>query len=351
MRGENNLPNDFLIGRWLTGDLSAEEQKELSEWVALSGENQKFLEDAKEIQDGIEHLELMKSIDTASALDTVKSKIGQKINRVKQFFLYAQRVAAILILPLIASTIYMYMANVAEQEATASLPWVEVSTPVGLRSVFSLPDGSKVWLNSSTTLRYPPNFSKEERLVKLDGEAYFDVTTNPQRPFIVDAGKMQIEAVGTSFNVMAYNEDNLIEAALVEGKVNILREVKGKRHKVTDLLPGQLAVFQKAENKIKRSQRDLDKHIAWREGKIVFKNDPLDDMLRKLSHWYNVDFEIDPKMKRDYAYTGSFVGEDLYQILKYIELTTPIQFKVSKPEQGVDTVFKKRVIFVKQKKR
>ena len=182
------------------------------------------------------------------------------------------------------------------------------------------------------------------RLVELNGEAYFQVAQNKQKPFIVKSGNMLVEAVGTEFNCLSFKNDSIHETFLSEGKVNILSENENGRVLLGSLSPNQMAVFDVQNSTLKVRKVDPEKHIAWKDGRIVFKNDMLADVLLRLERWYNVKFVYDKKMMSDYAFTGSFVGEELKQILNFIELTTPITFEIMKAEKDEDPMYPKTIL-------
>ena len=349
MSRQTNHIDDYLLARWLSGDATEEEARKVEEWAALSDENREALNDSDKLIESLRQLTIMEGIDSSSAIRKVKQRIDKKEKKkTSNLFIFWQRVAAILVLPLLVYSLLQYFdVNIIKQDD--QIVWNEISTPVGLRSAFNLPDGTKVWLNGNTRLKYPLQFKRGERLVELEGEAYFEVVSNKQKPFVVDAGEMLVQAVGTSFNVLAYPDDISLETALVEGKVNLFKETARGRAKVSFLEPGQLAVYNLSTQKLQRYKGNLDKYVAWKEGKILFQNDPLEEVVRKLGQWYNVDFQIAKDVKREYAYTGAFQGEGLHQILEYIELTTPVKFIFSEPKQSNDTTYMKRVITARMK--
>jgi len=345
MSKQTNHIDDYLLARWLSGDATEEERRKVEEWAALSDENREALNDSDKLIESLRQLTIMEGIDSTKAIRKVKRRIGSTEKPFRKLFVYWQRVAAILILPLLIYSLYQSFDLGKPDE----LIWNEISTPVGLRSAFDLPDGTKVWLNGNTRLKYPLQFKGGERLVELEGEAYFEVVSNKQKPFVVDAGEMLVQAVGTSFNVLAYPDDLNLETALVEGKVNLFKETARGREKISFLEPGHLAVYNLSTLKLQRYKGNLDKYVAWKEGKILFQNDPLEEVVRKLGQWYNVDFQIAKDVKREYAYTGTFQGEGLHLILEYIELTTPVKFIFSEPKQNNDTTYMKRVVTVQMK--
>ena len=344
----NNI-DDYLLGKWINQDLNSEEDEKVKQWAESSTENAKFYKDIERIKGDIDELQLMSSINSTRGILNVKEKIkGLRGRSLSNFISWGQKIAAIIVIPLLVYTLY----NVSSQYffSNDKLVWQEVYTPVGLRSKYKLPDGTMVWLNGNTRLKYPLKFSKKERLVKLEGEAYFDVTSDKTHPFVVNTGVFSVQAVGTEFNVRALKGDDMVETALVEGKVNLLKETSKGVRKITSLKPNQIALYDDKNNDLKIRSTNLDKYVAWMESKILFRGDPLPDVLKRLGQWYHVDFEITDIIKsRNYIYTGSFEDEGLHQILECIELTTPVKFTFSPIKQNQDSTYVKRRIKVSTK--
>jgi ferric-dicitrate binding protein FerR (iron transport regulator) len=350
MKNEKRNINDELLARWLNGNLTNDERQELEEWSKADDDHSKTLKDMQRIEDDIELLKQMEAVDSKSALHKVKSRMVHASSGLTAFFKHWQRVAAVILIPLLAYNMYQIVSNQTRTPELAAITWNEISTPPGLRSEFQLPDGSTVWLNANTRLKYPLNFAKDQRLVELEGEALFDVKSNPQRPFVVDAGAIQVEAIGTTFNVMAYRDAEQIQTALIEGKVNLYSKHGNELEQRATLLPGQLGVYHAASKHLQCKDENLDKYIAWREGTLLFRNDSMEDVLAKIGRWYNVNFELMDEIDERYAYTGEFSGEPLSQVLEYIELTTPVKFTESKTGSAEMNTNAKRIIYVSNKK-
>ncbi|HOO83441.1 MAG TPA: DUF4974 domain-containing protein [Prolixibacteraceae bacterium] len=303
--------------------------------------NTQFTEN--EIDEKVGLLKQMEQIDSQQAYQLVRKRIN-KHHRKISIKLVLSKAAAVVLIPLLAFSVWQGIK--LNQLSKTNIVENQITTPATLRSTFLLPDGTKVWLNGTTTIVYPTQFSDNERLVELNGEAFFEVAKSP-KPFRVKMGNLYVEAVGTAFNCKAYENDQKTEVLLTQGKVNLLVGKNNEREQILSLTPNQLAIYNKNDKKISRKTVDPSKYTAWLEGKIIFKNDNLHDVLLHLERWYNVSFEIDQKIKGDYAFTGSFNGEELSQILKYIELTTPVRFEIMKDEIDANQLFMKKKIKIK----
>ncbi len=183
---------------------------------------------------GIEHLRNMKKYNAENALQKVHSKIAVQENPL--FWVIFRKVAAILILPLLAVTFWFALRTPDFQ--TTEIAWNTLETPAGMRSEFVLPDGTQVYLNSKTILRYPMTFSNDIREVKLDGEAYFQVAEDKKHPFVVNTGKVNIEVTGTEFKASNYRHENLTEIVLISGSIQLFKgDYSIKKSNLTPLRP------------------------------------------------------------------------------------------------------------------
>lgn len=187
-----------------------------------------------------------------------------------------------------------------------------------------LADGTMIWLNSASELRYPVNFSGNERRVFLKGEAYFEVARDTSLPFRVEASGMVVEALGTAFNVNAYGDDGCLRAALAEGKVRVTCEgVRGE----CILEPGEQAVVH--EGQLSVETVDLQDVTAWKEGRFVFTDMPLETIVRQLERWYDVRFDFYDPAAKYYRFTGVTKRHNsLEEVLALLEETTNVQFKI-----------------------
>jgi hypothetical protein len=221
----------------------------------------------------------------------------------------------------------------------------EISTNFGARMKFQLSDGTTVHLNSGSKLVFPTNFNKNFRKVELTGEAFFEVTPDPDRPFTVQTSAINVKVLGTSFNLKAFPESKEISATLVNGKISLEKETAGVFNEIAILNPHERAVYNE-ENKMLRVsvQEDLDKFIAWKDGKLVFFNDPIDELAEKLGIWYNVTVKIGNKNLQKCRFTATFTDEPIEQVLDLLSKSSPIKYRVIKSAKRSDNSYSKRVI-------
>jgi len=329
---EDREGEKILLNKYLAGNTSKDEVSRLMDLSKSSAELQKELEDANRILNKLDDLKLMKQLNSSVALTNVKERM-KKYKEKKGWLYYAQKVAAVLFLPLLLFSIYqVFISDNNFFQASSQLAYNEVLTPSGIRSVFELPDGTSVWMNGNTKIKYPLEFNGNERRIYLEGEAYFKVAKNKKKPFIVDVGELNVQAVGTEFNCMAYPSDKSIITTLTEGSVKITRGQGDVKKGEYLLNSGEILTFELEKNQFFLRKGDLEKYVSWRSGKFVFRNDPLEVVCQKLGRWFNADIEIEDDELKNYSFTGTFKDEGLNEILELISITSPVIYKLGKRE-------------------
>ena len=197
----------------------------------------------------------------------------------------------------------------------ASTVYNTMSTPKAQKYNLQLADGTKVWLNASSSIKFPTSFSGDSRQVSITGEAYFEVSPDKNRPFLVDVGGMQVEVLGTHFNVNSYDDEGVIRTTLLEGSVVITQNMKSKK-----LIPGQQAVVSKMGVISLEQNVNLDQVMSWKNGLFYFENSSLQEVMREISRWYDVDV-----VYQDDIADRNFEGEiqrnlKLSEVLRILEL-------------------------------
>jgi transmembrane sensor len=196
-----------------------------------------------------------------------------------------------------------------------------IETPAGGQYQVVLPDGTNVWLNAKSTLRYPVVFSKKERKVELTGEGYFQVAHNKLIPFLVQSGGQLVEVLGTHFNINTYSDEPVAKTTLLQGSVRITYHGQGKL-----LRPGQQASVKGGHLSV--GTADADQTIAWKNGDFAFEGTQLKTIMRQISRWYNVDVSYKGNIADD-EFGGSISrSKDIYEVLKVLESTQGVHFKI-----------------------
>jgi transmembrane sensor len=195
-----------------------------------------------------------------------------------------------------------------------------IQTPRGGQYQVILPDGTKVWLNAASSLTYPTAFTGGDRTVHLKGEAYFEVSEGKDKPFKVIVGNMQVNVLGTHFNVMAYDDENAIKTTLLEGAVKV---TEGAASQV--LRPGQEARLDRSSESFKLLDVDADVAIAWKNGVFQFGGSPIETVMREIARWYDVDVEY--QGRTDEHFTGTISRSvNASEVFKMLELTGAVHF-------------------------
>jgi transmembrane sensor len=215
----------------------------------------------------------------------------------------------------------------AASKSSEKLSYNTLKIPRGGEYYLVLADGTKVWLNSESTLRYPVKFSKSERKIELTGEAYFEVTKNKHKPFRVVSGKQIVTVLGTHFNISAYPEDSVTYTTLVEGHVNV--QLKDNPNVQQSLVPNEQSRVSLTGNQIKKRVVDPARYIAWKNGRFIFKDERLDDMMSTLSRWYDVHVVFSNQRAKQIQFTGNLERySDFSEILDLIEKTDEVKFSI-----------------------
>lgn len=253
------------------------------------------------------------------AWELLRSKIV-KTSRIKGFMRYAA-------VALIAVASTFFITQFAHENFTGT-QFASVSSPTGQITNLTLFDGTNVWLNAGSTLKYKKTFNRSDREVYLEGEALFDVIKNEKQLFVVHTGNSDIKVHGTVFDVKAYSNMNTVETVLVEGSVEFTS--KGKS---AFLNPGEQLVFSKNTNRISKMKINTDEYTAWKGGKIYFNNKTLEDLVVQLERWYEVKFRFASEDFKNFRFSG-VINRDrsLDYTLGIIEEINKVEFNANNDE-------------------
>ncbi|WP_222860555.1 MULTISPECIES: FecR domain-containing protein [Butyricimonas] len=375
MIGQNE--KEIRIREYLSGELSETEEREFDEWLAGDMDAQRIFKERAKQYHLIRWARRWDAIDDGEARKQVVGRVHRRRLRIG-FIRYAAVIAVILVsgltvwnwqhrstepsglavvsaspanvpilkladgkeipisprnMEIIRSTrkVDIQLADsgrleyVAKSDSIAGQ--VEYNTlvvPRGCEFNLVLADGSRVWLNAGSSLKYPETFSGGERKVYLNGEAYFEVEHDARVPFIVNTESMDLQVLGTSFNIKAYDDESMVITTLVTGKI---RQEFPEVGKDITLTPSRQSIFDRVSGKLETKQADVRETLAWREGKIVANDERLEDIFRQLSRWY--DFKVvytQPSLKDVRFYLHSNRYAEVKTILEYLQTTKGIRF-------------------------
>lgn len=284
-------------------------------------------------------------------LDHILHKIHYDINTRKTgksrkteiAFRWMLRLAGVIILPLV---ILLGIQQLTENRQH-KLTWVEIKAPAWSKVQFSLPDGSTGWLNSNSSLKYAGNFTSD-RQITLEGEAFFDVHHDKKNPFIVTADEITVKVLGTRFNITSYDNEKNIEVVLEEGKVVFANKVNNSTF---TMKPNDLVRYDKAKKDFTTEVVQSTKYTSWIDGKLVFRNDPLDVVANKLERWYNVEVELKVDLKENLRLRATFIDESLEEVLDLIKRSLPVDYQIIEGSTNPDSTFNKKKVIITLKEK
>jgi len=352
---------DDLIPGYLKGELSPSEIKELINWIKLNGENKRHFDEYCEIwitakaslkNPGYNFHEGFWKFKQKIQTDEVSHIDLNKHSMLRTFVRYA---AIILVTFSISGSIFYYLGKNRITNPKTSLS--ELVVPMGSRALFTLPDGTTVNLNAGSKLKYDNRYGINDRVVQLEGEGYFKVAKDKERPFTVKTSHINILALGTAFNVKAYSEDKTIETTLVEGSVKVEGISDKNRKEVKVLRPNQKLTFFKGDSSmtdnspapelsVKNGNQPVQPHISisvprivtenvniepvisWKENRWIFEKQSLFQIAVELERKFDVQINFESERLKTYRFTGTILAEPMEQVLEVMSISAPINFKL-----------------------
>ena len=327
-----NYPIEDYIINFLARKESPEDVQKLKEWLAVDPPAHR-----EELKQWLVAWDTAAMMDVAEQIDAEKAyhrfmfrvgteKTAKKGIRTDAVFKTIQRIAAIFVISFSLGMLSHYFWTKKQPE---QLAFIENIVPMGSKSEIRMPDGSTVWLNAGSTLRYPVNYGMTKRDVYLEGEAYFKVTRQTQKPFTVHTALANITDFGTEFNVKAYPEEKMVEATLIEGELAVESgDAVGVFDCIT-LKPGQqLLVTASDLPVITQLDPDLaEAEISWKDRNWRIESEPLQHFAVKLERRYDVHITVDDRLK-NYRFSGTLRDESLEQVLHAMQLFAPVLFTI-----------------------
>jgi len=347
-----------LLVKYLTGEASVDERESARKWINENPSHQKFFREIQYIYQITKTVQRPSGFDKQAGWARVKdgfyknssnNKIVRKKSLKKRIVnIWLPIAASVIIAFLIGTYIDNKFSELLPFKSTAVV-YNEIIVPLGAKSQIVLSDGTKVWLNAGSKLKYPSQFIGNTREVYLEGEAFFDVTHIKNKTFIVRTLELNIKVHGTQFNVKSYPEDNLVETTLVKGSVEV--EKVGKSNQRVFLKPNQTATFYKKDIdtvrvkskqivKIQKDSTDITSNIlitsktnnlatvTWKDPNWVIDGEELGILSKELERRYNVRIVFEDKNLMKYKFTGNLMNVPFEQVLKIIQLSAPINYTV-----------------------
>ncbi len=360
----SNISDDYIL-RFLNGKLNKDDTREFELWVSSSDENLELFEEYRKIwlltAAGVPAGKYNFAPAWEKVFDRIRKNKGRK--RLTGLFINGSRLSRYL---RIAATLFLFVTAGAvaswmvfsKQKISQADSYCEIVAPPGSKSRITLPDGSKAWINAGSKLSYNGDFNRSARVVNLEGEGYFTVTSNKAKPFIVQTAHLKVKAFGTVFNVKAYPDEKTVETTLVEGVVEIEAGGKTKSEetvtytlrpkqniiyhiesglagqKSDNIAPGEQAPVRKAEV-IKKEVQVISNikpelYTSWKDENWVIEGMPLDQLAVLMGRRFNSRIEIRDDALKLYKFTGTIQNETLEQMLVILSLTTPLEYNIGK---------------------
>ncbi len=310
------------ISAYFNGRLSPEEEVELLKWIKEDPNNQAYFDRQKAglNPDDMEHPLLESSFaELKNRLFIHGQVFTPNSGKIRALNLSFLKIAAMLVVALVFgfSSAYFLFSRPGMKTEVA---WFETKVPRGEKSQLVLPDGSRVWLNSESTISYPSNFMDGHREIKLSGEAYFEVAKLKGTDFTVQTHDYNVRVLGTKFNVTAYSDFGRTETSLIEGKIEIK---KGKQ--TLEVMPGQTVTF--ADNKFDVKTVNASGMARWKDNVFDFDRVTFKELVKRLERWYDVEIDIKNPELDGIVYSGIFKNEEtIDEVLHTFQLTLPISY-------------------------
>lgn len=330
-----------LLQNFLNGSITDQELKNLFVWLNSEKGNLEFekLLNEKWLTNKYQTTE---RIDSTILFSRIKAKIEDRhLSGRKQLFIRFRKVAAIFILGLLIPTMYFVLLN--PQKDNKKVVYLKESLSNEKIKKMTLPDGTAVWLMSGSTITYPSNFTgNKTRNVEITGEAFFNVAKDSLHPFILKLGEVGLKVVGTSFNVMNYDDEDRVNVVLKTGKVDMFKGKYNLNDDFVHLAPGQLMTYKKGELEFLVSNVDVAKYTSWINGTLLFRDDRFEEVLKKLGKWYNITIEIKDSEVSDFLFTATIKNENLDQIVDLLKYSTPFKYSIYKTDGVTKLVVEKK---------
>ncbi|MEQ8339047.1 MAG: DUF4974 domain-containing protein [Cyclobacteriaceae bacterium] len=319
---------DQLIYKYLKGNINLEEQHELSKWMQGDSKNPEVLKKLeiywKEYNSNLreEELAVRRMILSKMEADSTRS-----VKRRHSFTRYLLRVAAIIVLSL--SMGLVLSRYLQKDELPPEVTWVEKQSKPGQKITTILPDGTRVKLNTDSKIISPTSFIGDSRKVILKGEAFFEVTRDENKPFVIETENMEIVVLGTSFIVSAYEDETINSVAVKSGKV----EVKGTNALNPIQLSKYEATYYKGDSEMKISEIINPEYVfGWIDQKLLFDNHSIDEVLERISKWYGVRIDLKKNLGQQKKYTASFENPTLKQVMDILAFVYDFDYEINENE-------------------
>jgi transmembrane sensor len=340
-----------LIIKFFAGEITDTELVKLKSWLESDPDNRRLFNQENELWQEASFQTKFENYKTDSTWITISSRLGLGQNKSKSVTVYRKHnlrviIAAASLASLIAIgaiSLWVSSRKTLQQIAVCS---TTIDTKAGEKAHIILSDSSRIILNSDSKVEYVGNYNLTDRRVKLTGEAFFEVSTNPEKPFVVQLDNMSISATGTRFNVFSFPNENRVETTLEEGAIKVM--VNGKEP--INVRSGQQVIYFVNTGEVRVIDVNTDTYTSWKENMLRFDDTPLEEVLRRIGRKYNVTFEVTNRELLDLKYTATFIDESIEEVMQMLKTVTPITYRIHYRTSVNDKKYLKPRIVVWKKK-
>lgn len=348
MENKKEIIDFMTLLRYLEGKGSSKDAAFVKEWIKNKDAENELNEKSLQFWDATPLEPDTKEYTGAFILDQIHHRIHLEeasLNNMSKpkisFINILTRVAAILFIPLLVTSVNFYR----QQNSNGKIEsYSEIYAPFGTRTSFYLPDGSTGWLNGGSSLKFPAQFEGKTRNIKLSGEAYFDVLSNRKKPFIVSTDHLEVNVTGTSFNIIAYPDEETTEVTLERGQIEVFKKTKNVSNRMALLKPNESLIYNSKSDLSMIMTINTSEKLAWLKGNLTFKFESFEDVIQKINRKYNVNIIIKDEILKNHTYYGTFKDETLEEVLNLLRYTAPIRYKDIERKRKEDGTFEKRTV-------
>jgi transmembrane sensor len=318
-----------LIIKFFAGEISDNEMILLKTWLEESPENRRIFNEENELWQEASVQTKIENFKTDTGWINISSRLGLGKSNGKSYIIMNKNNFRILIAAASVACLLaiggfsLWIAGKTSIQQIASSSTV-VATHEGEKVHILLADSTQVILNSGSTLQYDGQYNIKDRNVKFTGEAFFDVSTNPEKPFVVELDHLKISATGTRFNIFSFGNEDRVETTLEEGAITV--SIKGKEP--INVISGQQVVYFVKSEKVLVRDVPIDTYTSWKENKLRFDDTPFEEVLRRIGRKYNVVFEITNRDLLNLKYTATFIDESIEEVMQMLKDVSPINYKI-----------------------
>lgn len=322
-----------LLNRFVNGRCSDEEVRQVLKWYYSTDAENHYSDQvnrltdeyARALSDGYDKEKIYRAV-----INKMNFKRASASHRFTQSFFVIKTAAAVSLCILLSFLIFKPSIDGLQPQVVSETDWIEKTTTVGQKSTVYLSDGTKVTLNAKSKIRFPRTLAGDVRNLWLEGEAFFEVAPDANRPFVVHADELQTTVLGTSFNISNYPEDRLVKVSLASGKIkinNMTTQTPGFEYLLN---PGEGIVFNRENRAVKEVRFDSVEELSWKDGLLYFKDADFYEIVEELETWYGVTIQVAGIKQNDQnkLFTGYFNNESLQNVLEGLSFSKNFDFSI-----------------------